>query len=1215
MPFNTALSGLKAASADLKVTGNNIANASTTGFKESRVEFSDVYAKNILGTGSTMTGSGVKLQRVRQQFEQGTVSFTSNSLDVAIDGEGFFIIENQGARSFTRAGVFGVDKDGIITTNSGARVQGFSANDAGTINSILGDIFIETGNLEPQATTLVDSEVNLDAEASVLATYGTRLSTQGLEIGEAQAGVAVGSSSVVETSAAPTAFDFSINTSSNISAPDPITPFDFSVNDPSVVTGTAPVTGFDFSLNSPSSLTASQAPIWNIDYAANPGSSFNVTVAGGTQDKTVTVNLTDDIQSFQQLLTNIRTELQAAAPPIGVSVRDDPANPGRLQFYSTDSGMASLITLDTFVAGAPAALLDITNMLRLTDGATSAVPGAGATGVTGSLTAATFDVTIAGGSGVGGDEIVTLTLNQNIANGDVASLVTSLNTQLAAVISPPGIDVRVREDPQNAGLIQFYATTLGEPSTVTVDNYQLSANVGGDVVTTVADVTAALGDIVAGSNDNTGRNTAVSFEVNLSGGANGLANTTATVVLNSNITTLQGLITDIRDDLSATSIGIDVREDPTNIGQLQFYAIVPGEASTITIDPNATLAASLEGQVTQSNVENALGGISMSATNVVPDPTGLTGATGVVGNITSASFDITLSGASQNNGGPITITLNSDIQTLQDLIDDIQDELRLTNVGVDVREDPDNAGRLQFFATSVGEASTITVNNLNTSNIGVSAADLANALNITTGITVLGIAAVGNGYGSQQVDFVDSGGVIPVTSTVTTLADESAQQIAARFNSVEGVTASASTVATVTAAGYSNVNGNLVTTINGVAMTSDSLSALMDEVNNTPSFAGISATLNSSGDLLITSTVGEDLTFSIASSDTTDSISVLGTQGNATTLDLIGGDVAASVGGTVDLILSEDIEISNAVPDRTGLFGELIASNFTDYVVDSFNPLDQETYNSATSVTVFDSLGNSHVLTQYFVKEPYRPDQAGSTQNTWTMYVQIDGRDVGDPDPSLTPPFNTAPTMAGFTLRFDETGRLDELVSDIVHITNWQPSDENNAPTGALGPLNIVQGAILPIADPPVSSNFVIDVGDSTQFGSVFSVTRVDQNGYTTGQLNGLGISANGIITARYTNGEDKILAQLALANFSNTQGLKPNGDTSWVQSFESGEPIVGAPRSASLGAINSGALEESNVELSEQLVRLIIAQRNFQASAKTIQTADAVTQTIINLR
>ena len=123
------------------------------------------------------------------------------------------------------------------------------------------------------------------------------------------------------------------------------------------------------------------------------------------------------------------------------------------------------------------------------------------------------------------------------------------------------------------------------------------------------------------------------------------------------------------------------------------------------------------------------------------------------------------------------------------------------------------------------------------------------------------------------------------------------------------------------------------------------------------------------------------------------------------------------------------------------------------------------------------------------------------------------------------------------------------------------------------------------------------------------------QDGFTTGELAGLSIDDEGLLVARYTNGQTRTQGQVVLANFANQQGLTPLGDTAWAQSSASGEPVVGAPQSGTLGAIQSGALEQSNVDLSEQLINLIIAQRNYQANAKTIQTEDAVTQTIINLR
>ncbi|MFT7132772.1 MAG: flagellar hook protein FlgE [Cyclobacteriaceae bacterium] len=940
MPFNIALSGLKAASGDLKITGNNIANASTVGFKESRAEFADVYSSSLLGGGSAAVGSGVKLSNVAQQFEQGTIGFTSNSLDVAIDGQGFFVLDDGGSRTYTRAGMFGLDQDGFITANSGARLQGFTANDTGTLNGVISDIVIQTGNLAPNQTTQVETDVNLDAESEVLAQFGTTINTLGQQIGQAQAGVGVDIPSVVNTLAVPTPFDFSIDTNSVISA---------------------------------SNASSSSLP-------------FDFSAAAST-----------------------------------------------------------------------------------------------------------------------------------------------------------------------------------------------------------------------------------SFGVSLSGGADAAGNLTQTVTLDSSITTLQDLIADIRDDLQASAIGVDVREDPANPGRLQFYATVSGEASVIDIGPTGTLT--LGTGVSQAQLESVLGGIAMTASTTNPNPTVGT-TTAALGSLTSATFDVALDGASVNNGGPVTVTLDTDIQDLDDLINDIRDDLRVANIGVDVREDPDNVGRLQFYATTAGEASNITINNFITTNPGVTTANLAATLNVSSGVTIPGIAAVDNAYLSQSIDIVDASGREVVTNTVTTLEGETAAQIAARFNNIPGVSASASTSATLAAADYVNNSGAMALTINSVEFTSATLADLADDINASDSLGGISAELDvDTGDLNITNALGTDLRFSISSLDTTDSLSVQGPTGASVQLDLIGGDTAAAVGGSLNLILAEGVTLASPNPAQSGLFGGIAETDFDPFTINQFDPINQDTYNSATSVTLFDSLGNPHVMTQYFVKEPFAEGDVTALANRWTMYVQIDGEDVGDPDVSLLPPLNTLPTMASFNLQFDEFGQLLPFESDTVHISNWTPLDINGDFAGALGPVNILEGAVLPIPDPAISSNFVIDLGDSTQFGSNFAVNQVNQNGFTTGRLNGLDIADDGTIFARYTNGENQVLAQLVLANFANNQGLTSLGSTSWAESFESGEPVIGVAGSASLGGISSGALEDSNVELSDELVQLIIAQRNFQANAKTIQTADAVTQTIINLR
>ncbi|MCJ0877883.1 flagellar hook protein FlgE [Pseudomonas sp. JI-2] len=275
----------------------------------------------------------------------------------------------------------------------------------------------------------------------------------------------------------------------------------------------------------------------------------------------------------------------------------------------------------------------------------------------------------------------------------------------------------------------------------------------------------------------------------------------------------------------------------------------------------------------------------------------------------------------------------------------------------------------------------------------------------------------------------------------------------------------------------------------------------------------------------------------------------------------------------------------------------------------TFNPADPTTYNSSTSLNIYDSQGNAHVMTQYFVK---------TSANTWDMKVLIDGRNPADP--AQEPP---QPYVMGLT--FDASGALTSVDNGGSALFSVAPdlkvtlnSATGNPPTGGWIPA-ISNGATPAtwsangaLANP---GGIVLDFSKSSQYASAFAVNSVAQDGYTTGELAGLEIDDTGVIFARYTNGQSKVQGQIILANFANVQGLTPVGKTQWVQSFESGEPVVGTPGSGTLGALQAGALEDSNVELSDQLVNLIVAQRNYQANAKTIETESAITQTIINLR
>ncbi len=236
-----------------------------------------------------------------------------------------------------------------------------------------------------------------------------------------------------------------------------------------------------------------------------------------------------------------------------------------------------------------------------------------------------------------------------------------------------------------------------------------------------------------------------------------------------------------------------------------------------------------------------------------------------------------------------------------------------------------------------------------------------------------------------------------------------------------------------------------------------------------------------------------------------------------------------------------------------------------------FSMDDPTSYNNATSVSVFDSLGNAHVLQTFYVK---------TGAGTWDIYAAADEAMI-----------NGGASIGNLT--FGTDGALTAASQAALPVVASIP-----VTTGATSPLAVN-----------------IDFTSTTQFGSSFAVNKLDQNGSTSGRLSGFGVGPDGTITGRYTNGQSAVLGQVVLASFANPNGLHPLGGNLWAETAESGNPMVGAPTSGSLGALQSNAVEDSNVDLTAELVNMITAQRVYQANAQTIKTQDQVMQTLVNLR
>lgn len=249
-----------------------------------------------------------------------------------------------------------------------------------------------------------------------------------------------------------------------------------------------------------------------------------------------------------------------------------------------------------------------------------------------------------------------------------------------------------------------------------------------------------------------------------------------------------------------------------------------------------------------------------------------------------------------------------------------------------------------------------------------------------------------------------------------------------------------------------------------------------------------------------------------------------------------------------------------------------------------FSPEDRDSYNNTTSTTVYDSLGQPHILSVYFARSGNIED------NQWDVHVTFDGEVVPGGETTLQFLSSGLPDMTSF----------DDIAVDVATLNGMLT---NGASFGEAG------------------SEFTVRFRDEsgtrrpTQYASNFEVSTLSQNGTTVGRLTGLDIDAGGRIMATYSNGDQQYLSQVSMVTFANPQGLSQVGNTSWRASLASGEPLAGEPNTGTFGSIQSSALEQSNVNLTTELVDLISAQRNFQANSRALEVNSTLQQTILQIR
>ena len=278
----------------------------------------------------------------------------------------------------------------------------------------------------------------------------------------------------------------------------------------------------------------------------------------------------------------------------------------------------------------------------------------------------------------------------------------------------------------------------------------------------------------------------------------------------------------------------------------------------------------------------------------------------------------------------------------------------------------------------------------------------------------------------------------------------------------------------------------------------------------------------------------------------------------------------ADVNGTITSTQGDlQVSLNDSTPQASTSLSMSANLDAAGTVPAAFDVTDPLTYNHSASSTIYDSLGASHVSTLYFRKD---------NVNSWEAFTYVDG----------------APVSAGAdSLTFDNLGQLSQINGAAVTDITLPSYDPGNG------------AAVI---------DMTLDLSDFTQFGGGFGLNSIVQNGFPTGRLSGIDIDETGVVLARFSNGRAGPLGQVSLTNFANVNGLRPEGETAFSETFASGSALTAAPGSTSLGLVQAGAVELSNVDLTRELVNMITAQRSFQANAKVISTSEEISDTVINI-
>lgn len=1179
MSFYTSLTGLNAATAMLGVTANNISNVGTTGFKRSRADFGDIFATSPLQKASSTVGQGVSLKQVSQEFSQGNISFSSNALDLAITGDGFFPLRSADGLTdtYTRNGSFSLNEQFNVVNSAGQRLMAATVDSTGSANvndRVVLTIPQKTSG-EAKQTSEVSLGLNFPADASVITKAFSREDPASFNKSTAFTVYDNGGNGYLATIYYVKTQNANQNSPFNkwqtyvFVGEDQVQAAIAQSTDPlgklQYVNQYGQIKSYD---DVKDELTTAKTQLISLDELTDKRTSQPAAVTGEAS----TVDLTGGTNTFAMLkslptpidLENLFTvNIDGSTEPIKVDLSylknsttvltGSTLAAEATKYLNRKFGDETTFNFSSSVTGTnPDEIFTITNS-RIQNGSPVAVP----------ITLSGF----ADKTNVSIDELTSIIQTQvdnSVLGGHAREAITITGTATAAVtfLGKPLIYSATETFPQLPSATATKIVDDWNAAKLTAASTSTPTSVVNPAALYTATAALGLENIELG-NDKTfvvltyHQNPRHSVEITTTA-------TAATVFMGVTVApapvkgvtgnipaaTCSAIVAKKADILAATGTGsaanagiIDIQIDPADSKKL---ILVYNQAMPTTeTTPSGKRAA-----ITPTMSGGPVAGLSVVLNDINP---GLVTSVGLrptqyAGTGLTPTNGVTLSSGSVQSVGlpksPMTVSYDYNTQSFKFM-------------------DSTNAGA-NIITLSGGTVTAAAVGN-------------TAAVSITKANAILGL-----GTGAVTLDSNGLSGVKMLPNNRNPLRSLTDQRygIKVNFDAVSksftvnsGTTGDQSSIAVsdVSASGLSLLG--LPTLGAAIYKSSTALRGVKSE----PAVA-----------------VGKTPTVNVANNFAVDSTN----NKFVVTVDGIKGDVVIPVSATYSLAsFTRELQKGiNALASADGdspvtVNGATVTYDYTNNVFkftsgtqgsDSFIKI------SGSSAWGLDQVEAARGTTSSWIKPSQHKDMVGGALAA--KFIDKDGKETTNGDGFTTLPAWSPIFLDKGELTFNTAGKLYSPIQGTQLETVYLE--------GGKGALTIN-----------------VDYAASTQFTSPFAVLSQSQDGAPEGQLVGVTIGNDGLVSASFSNGTQKSLAKILITNFSSPAGLRQIGDSSFLASASSGKPILGAAGSAGFGTLRAGATERANVDLTQELVDLITAQRNFQANAKAIETSSTMTSAIINLR